>query len=142
MEAVLEAIVAQVPPPQGDDAAPLRALIFDSHYDPYKGVVAYVRVMDGAMLPTDTLRLMASGAELKPVEIGIFAPSLQPTASLTAGEVGYVATGLEDRARVPGGRYVHPRPAPGRRRRCPATARSSRWSSPASTRWKAKITPT
>ena len=95
MEAVLEAVVAQVPPPQGDDSAALRALIFDSHYDPYKGVVAYVRVMDGAILPTDTLRLMASGAELKPVEVGIFAPSLKPTSSLTAGEVGYVATGLK-----------------------------------------------
>jgi GTP-binding protein LepA len=95
VEAVLEAVVAQVPPPQGDDSDALRALIFDSHYDPYKGVVAYVRVMDGALLPSDTLRLMASGAELKPVEVGIFAPSLKPTSSLTAGEVGYVATGLK-----------------------------------------------
>jgi GTP-binding protein LepA len=95
VEAVLEAVVQQVPPPRGDEAAPLQALIFDSHYDPYKGVVAYVRVVDGALLPTDTLRLMASGAEVKPVEVGIFAPSLRPTASLTAGEVGYVATGLK-----------------------------------------------
>jgi GTP-binding protein LepA len=95
VEAVLEAVVAQVPPPRGDEAAPLRALIFDTHYDPYKGVVAYVRVMDGTILPTDTLRLMASGAEIKPVEVGIFAPSLRPTSSLTAGEVGYVATGLK-----------------------------------------------
>jgi GTP-binding protein LepA len=95
VEAVLEAVVAQVPPPQGDDNAALRALIFDSHYDPYKGVVAYVRLMDGTLLPTDALRLMASGAEVKPVEVGIFAPSLRPTSSLTAGEVGYVATGLK-----------------------------------------------
>jgi GTP-binding protein LepA len=95
VESVLEAVVSQVPSPRGDEAAPLQALIFDSHYDPYKGVVAYVRVMDGALLPTDTLRLMASGAEIKPVEVGIFTPSLRPTASLTAGEVGYVATGLK-----------------------------------------------
>src|SRR5512139_3036279 len=92
---VLEMIVDHVPPPKGSDEAPLKALIFDSHYDPYKGVVAYVRVMDGTILPTDTLRLMASGAEIKPVEVGIFAPSLKPTTSLTAGEVGYVATGLK-----------------------------------------------
>jgi GTP-binding protein LepA len=92
---VLEAVVQQVPPPRGDEAAPLRALIFDSHYDPYKGVVAYIRVMDGRITATDTLRLMASGAEIKPIEIGIFAPSLKPTPSLSAGEVGYVATGLK-----------------------------------------------
>jgi GTP-binding protein LepA len=95
VEAVLDAVVEHIPPPHGDEAAPLQALIFDSHYDLYKGVVAYVRVMDGTILPTDTLRLMASGAELKPVEVGIFAPSLRPTTSLTAGEVGYVATGLK-----------------------------------------------
>jgi GTP-binding protein LepA len=95
VEAVLEAVVEQIPPPRGDEAAPLQALIFDSHYDPYKGVVAYVRVVDGTILPTDTLRLMASAAELKPVEVGIFAPTLRPTTSLTAGEVGYVATGLK-----------------------------------------------
>jgi len=95
VEAVLEAVVEHIPPPRGDEAAPLQALIFDSHYDPYKGVVAYVRVMDGTILPTDMLRLMASGAEIKPVEVGIFAPSLNPTSSLSAGEVGYVATGLK-----------------------------------------------
>ncbi len=78
VEAVLEAVVEHIPPPRGDEAAPLQALIFDSHYDPYKGVVAYVRVMDGTILPTDMLRLMASGAEIKPVEVGIFAPSLRP----------------------------------------------------------------
>jgi GTP-binding protein LepA len=95
VEQVLEAIVREVPPPKGDDEAPLRALIFDSHYDPYKGVVAYVRVMDGRISPTDTLRLMATGVELKPVEVGIFAPGLRPTDGLAAGEVGYVATGLK-----------------------------------------------
>ncbi|MCS6908338.1 MAG: translation elongation factor 4 [Anaerolineales bacterium] len=95
VESVLEAIVRQIPPPSGDEQAPLRALIFDSHYDPYKGVVAYLRVMDGTISPNDSLMLMASGAEFKPVEIGIFAPDLRPVERLTAGEVGYVATGLK-----------------------------------------------
>ena len=95
VESVLEAIVQQIPPPKGDENAPLRALIFDSHYDPYKGVVAYIRIMDGSLLPTDNLLLMASKAEFKPVEIGIFAPNLRPVERLTAGEVGYVATGLK-----------------------------------------------
>ena len=92
---VLDAVVEQVPPPRGDENAPLSALIFDSHYDPYKGVVAYIRVVDGRITAADTLLLMVSGAELKPIEIGIFAPSLKPTPSLSAGEVGYVATGLK-----------------------------------------------
>jgi GTP-binding protein LepA len=95
IQAVLEAIVKYVRPPVGDAKAPLEALIFDSHYDPYKGVVAYVRVMDGEVCPNDNLLLMASGATLKPVEIGIFAPDLRVTQQLSAGEVGYVATGLK-----------------------------------------------
>jgi GTP-binding protein LepA len=93
--AVLEAIVQLVPPPKGDDDAPLRSLIFDSHYDSYKGVVAYVRLIDGRINPTDSLHLMSTGYDLKPVEIGIFAPDLRPVSGLSAGEVGYVATGLK-----------------------------------------------
>lgn len=93
--AVLEAIVQQVPHPRGDENAPLSALIFDSHYDSYKGVVAYVRVMDGEVCATDNLVMMASGAVIKPVEIGIFAPDLRTTPRLSAGEVGYIATGLK-----------------------------------------------
>ncbi|MEW5868770.1 MAG: translation elongation factor 4 [Chloroflexota bacterium] len=92
---VLETIVQQVPPPTGEETAPLRALIFDSHYDPYKGVVAYVRIMDGQISPTDNLLLMASNTIFKPVEIGIFAPNLRTTKQLSAGEVGYIATGLK-----------------------------------------------
>jgi GTP-binding protein LepA len=95
IDQVLEAIVQQIPAPRGDENQPLSALIFDSHYDPYKGVVAYVRVMDGEVCPTDSLLLMASHAVVKPVEIGIFAPDLRTTSSLSAGEVGYVATGLK-----------------------------------------------
>jgi GTP-binding protein LepA len=95
IDKVLEEIVKQVPPPKGDSSEALRALIFDSHYDPYKGVVAYVRVMEGAFSATDPILLMATGFTVKPVEIGIFAPDLRPTARLIAGEVGYVATGLK-----------------------------------------------
>ena len=95
VEAVLEAIVQNVPPPKGDAEAPLRALIFDTHYDSYKGVVAYVRLMDGRIAPTDALRLMVTGAEIKPVEIGVFIPEMRATKELVAGEVGYVATGLK-----------------------------------------------
>jgi GTP-binding protein LepA len=93
--AVLEMIIQQIPPPQGSEEAPLRALIFDSHYDPYKGVVAYVRVIDGRIQSTNALKLMESGAEIKPIEVGVFVPSMKPTAELSAGEVGYVATGLK-----------------------------------------------
>ena len=92
---VLELIVGEIPPPGGDDNAAPRALIFNSHYDPYKGVVAYVRVMDGSLKSTDTMLLMASGVEVKPVEVGIFSPTLRPTDELNAGEVGYIATGLK-----------------------------------------------
>ncbi|MEX1248572.1 MAG: translation elongation factor 4 [Anaerolineales bacterium] len=95
VEAVLEAVVRRVPAPKGDLEAPLRALIFDSHYDSYKGVVAYVRVVDGRIQGEEPLRLMITGIELKPVEIGIFSPSLTPAKVLVAGEVGYVATGLK-----------------------------------------------
>ena len=95
IEAVLEAIVKQVPAPKGDDQAELQALIFDSHYDSYKGVVAYVRVIAGKISPVDVLRPMASGVDFKPVEVGIFSPNLRATTGLFAGEVGYVATGLK-----------------------------------------------
>ena len=92
---VLEAIIQRVPPPKGDADAPLRALVFDSHYDAYKGVVAYVRVFDGSLDRRSGLRLLATGARFEPVEIGIFKPNMQPIESLTAGEVGYIATGLK-----------------------------------------------
>jgi len=95
IEQVLEAIIELVPPPSGDIRAPLRALVFDSHYDSYKGVVAYVRIMDGEVVASDTCQFMASGAKLKPVEVGVFAPSLMPVQKLSTGGVGYIATGLK-----------------------------------------------
>ncbi|MCH6556404.1 MAG: elongation factor 4 [Chloroflexi bacterium] len=92
---LLEAIVQRLPPPAGDPAAPLRALIFDSKYDSYKGVIAYVRVVDGEVVPRGKLRLFATGRALEPLEVGAFRPAFSPTDGLTAGEVGYVATGLK-----------------------------------------------
>ncbi len=93
---ILEAIVTRIPPPKGDPTAPLRALVFDSHYDPYKGVVCYVRLADGTLHDRDTIRFMASGAESELVELGVFRPQLVPMEQLVAGEVGYIATGLKN----------------------------------------------
>ncbi|MBI9048272.1 MAG: elongation factor 4 [Anaerolineaceae bacterium] len=95
IDMVLEAIIDKVPPPQGDGEEKLKALIFDSHYDSYKGVVAYVRVVDGKVQSHQTLRLMATKTELKPVEIGVFSPGMVAQKELLAGEVGYIATGLK-----------------------------------------------
>lgn len=92
---VLEAVIERVPPPKGDPEAPLRALVFDSHYDSYKGVVAYIRVVDGKLDKRDVLKLMATNARFEPVEVGIFSPSMKIIDSIGAGEVGYVATGFK-----------------------------------------------
>ncbi len=92
---ILEAIVTRIPPPKDADDAPLRALIFDSHYDPYKGVIAYVRVMEGSLKATDILRMFATKVDMRPVEIGIFAPGMKPVQALGSGEVGYIATGFK-----------------------------------------------
>ena len=92
---VLEAIVERIPAPKGRPDAPLRALIFDSKYDSYKGVVTYIRVVDGDIAPGRALRLMSSDRRVDPVEIGVFHPHLQPVSQLACGEVGYVATGLK-----------------------------------------------
>jgi GTP-binding protein LepA len=93
--AVLEAIVARVPPPKGDPEAPLQGLIFDSHYDPYKGVVAYVRLVNGRLHRHESVRLFGSEAESEILELGVFRPQQVPVAELSAGEVGYVSTGLK-----------------------------------------------
>ena len=92
---VLEKIVKLVPPPKGDPKDILQALVFDSHYDSYKGVIAYVRVYHGTVLPTDTLRIMSTLVEMRPVEIGVFAPDMRPIEHLEAGDVGYIATGFK-----------------------------------------------
>ena len=93
---VLEAIVRMVPPPSGDLDAPVRALIFDSKYDSYRGVVAYVRMKDGTLPSGARICLLASGAVSEMMELGSFRPMLTPLSELVAGEVGYVATGLKN----------------------------------------------
>ncbi len=95
VESVLESIVKNVPAPVGDAEAPMKALIFDSHYDSYKGVVAYIRIMEGKMTNTDIIRIMSNGLDLRPVEIGVFAPDMRTVSELSDGEVGYIATGLK-----------------------------------------------
>jgi len=92
---VLEAIVERIPPPKGDPDAPLQGLIFDSHYDAYKGVVAYVRLAQGRLRAHEDVRIMASGAVSEILELGVFRPQLVPVPELRVGEVGYVATGLK-----------------------------------------------
>jgi GTP-binding protein LepA len=93
---VLDAVVEQIPPPTGDLDAPARALIFDSSYDQYRGVVAFVRIVDGSFSPREQLRAMALGTRFEAQELGFFAPTLRPADTLAAGEVGYVITGLKD----------------------------------------------
>ncbi len=95
VQAVLEAVVKRVPPPKGDQNAPLQALIFDSHYDSYKGVIAYVRIVNGSLDRHTALRMMSTGIDYEPVEIGVFAPTMREVDRLEAGEVGYIATGLK-----------------------------------------------
>src|SRR5213080_1567730 len=122
---LLNAVVAQVPPPSGDAAAPARALIFDSVYDTYRGVVTYVRVMDGRLNRREKTLMMSTGATHDTLEVGVISPEPIPTDGLGAGEVGYLITGVKDvrQARVgdtvtsaarpaaaPLAGYDHPRP--------------------------------
>ena len=93
---LLDSIVARVPAPAGGDDDPFRALVFDSTYDTYKGIIAYVRVADGAISTSDRLRVMSSGRTVEIMEVGVFAPEPTPTGILEAGQVGYVATGFKD----------------------------------------------
>ena len=93
---ILEAIVARVPPPKGETKRPLRALVFDSKYDSYKGVIAYVRLVDGALKGTERISMMQTGSAADILEVGYFGPDLTATKQLTAGEVGYVATGFKN----------------------------------------------
>ncbi len=96
VEELLEALVSRVPPPEGDASAPARALIFDSEFDQYRGVVAYVRVVDGELRKGAAIRAMQTGTEAEVDEIGYFGPQMMPVESLKAGEVGYLITGIKD----------------------------------------------
>ena len=93
---VLDAVIERIPAPAGAPDAPARALIFDSSYDQYRGVVAFVRVVDGVFRPRERLRAMALGTRFEAQEIGFMSPAMRPVEELTAGEVGYVITGLKD----------------------------------------------
>ena len=93
---LLDSIVERVPHPSGGDDDPFRALVFDSTYDTYKGIIAYVRVADGEISSSDRLRVMSSGRTVEIMEVGVFAPEPTPTGILQAGQVGYVATGFKD----------------------------------------------
>ena len=93
---ILEAVIARVPPPRGDAGAPLRALIFDSHYDTYRGVITYVRVVDGEILPRTRIRMMNTDKVHEVDEVGWFAPRPRPAEKLTAGEVGYVTAAIKN----------------------------------------------
>ena len=97
---VLDAVVERIPPPEGDPEAPPRALVFDSSYDQYRGVVAFVRVIDGRFNTRDDLRAMAAGTRFEAEELGFFSPVRTPMDTLGAGEVGYVVTGLKDVSRL------------------------------------------
>ncbi|MDQ6675613.1 MAG: translation elongation factor 4 [Chloroflexota bacterium] len=100
VDEILDAIVRRIPPPVGDPDAPLRALIFDSHYDAYKGVIAYCRFVDGSARAGEPVRMMSNGVRSETVEVGIFHPTMLAIDRLQAGEVGYIATGLKDVADV------------------------------------------
>ncbi len=93
---VLQAVVDHIPPPTGDADAPVKALVFDSHYDQYKGVIAYVKVEEGTIPADARIRMMATKKESELIEVGVFRPDLRPVKSLSAGEVGYVATGFKN----------------------------------------------
>ncbi len=96
IDQVMEQIVKLIPPPEGDPQAPLKALIFDSYYDAYKGVIAHVRLKDGTVHPGDTIRMMSTGAEFTVTECGYMrATKFEPVSELTAGEVGYIAASIK-----------------------------------------------
>lgn len=96
IEDVLEAIVARIPPPRGDQKEELKALIFDSYFDAYKGAISYFRVESGTVKKGDIIRMMASGKEHEIIEIGVISPYMTPVESLSAGEVGYLAAAIKN----------------------------------------------
>jgi GTP-binding protein LepA len=100
VQELLDEIVARVPPPSGDPDAPARALIFDSEYDQYRGVIAYIRVVDGEFSKGEAIRAMAAGTEADIDDIGFFTPAQMPADGLKAGEVGYLITGVKDVTRL------------------------------------------
>ncbi|MDT6979686.1 translation elongation factor 4 [Levilactobacillus zymae] len=110
--AVLEAIKERIPAPSGNPTAPLKALVFDSLYDPYQGVIAYVRVLDGQLDLSQPLTLMQATLDFKAKGVGVFSPTMHPQATLNAGEVGYVVTGIKDPRAVRVGETLTRKTAP------------------------------
>ncbi len=106
VEDILEAVVERIPPPSGNGVGPLRALVFDSKYDPYKGVVAYVRVFEGAVPKNSRVRVMSTRKESDALEVGCFRPQPTRVDGLAAGEVGYIATGLKTVGDAPVGSTI------------------------------------
>jgi GTP-binding protein LepA len=96
VEEILEAVVARIKPPQGDPRLPLRALIFDSHFDSYRGVISYVRIFEGELGVGQKIRMMATGKEFEVTELGTFRPMMQPAGELGAGEVGFIAASIKN----------------------------------------------
>lgn len=96
IEEILEAIVTRMPEPKGDDGTPLKALIFDSHFDPYKGAVSYIRVMDGRIKKGTRMKMMSTGRTFEVTEVGVFAPAMKLVDELKAGEVGFVAASIKN----------------------------------------------
>ena len=93
---ILDALVARIPPPSGESGQPPRALVFDSLFDSYKGIIAHIRMQDGTVSKHDRIRVMSTGKVTEVVEVGIFAPFPKSVDALDAGQVGYVATGLKN----------------------------------------------
>ena len=93
---ILEQVVRKIPPPKGDPDKPLKALIFDSHYDPYKGVVVYVRVVDGTIRKGTKIKFMATGATFDVIEVGVFKPRMTVVEELSVGDVGYIVAGIKN----------------------------------------------
>jgi GTP-binding protein LepA len=118
---VLEELIARVPPPAGDPDGPPRALIFDSEFDQYRGVIAYIRVVDGVFRKGEAIRAMAAGTEADIDDIGFFSPQMMPTDQLAAGEVGYLITGLKDVTQLRVGDTLTTSARAGRDVRPPAT---------------------
>jgi len=106
VEDVLEAVVQRIPPPTGDPDAPLQALIFDSHFDPHRGIVAYVRVRNGRITPGAEIQMMSSKRRFDVQEVGVFALGLQPVQELAAGAVGYVIAGMKEIGQAPVGETI------------------------------------
>ncbi|MFZ5755073.1 MAG: translation elongation factor 4, partial [Bacillota bacterium] len=93
---ILEAVIQKVPPPQGNPQAPLKALIFDSHFDPYKGAISYLRVVDGSIKKGMKIKMMSTGKEFEVTEVGVFTPAMRMVDELTTGTVGFMAASIKN----------------------------------------------